>query len=55
MWTEVKADGGEHQSEGDGERDDDGAAHIAEKEKENDRDKDHARGEVVLDRFDGVM
>ena len=52
--AEVEADGGKQQREGNGERDDDGAAHIAEEEKENDGDQEHARGEVVLDRFDRV-
>ena len=53
--AEVEADGGEQQREGNGERDDDGAAHVAEEEKENDRDQDHACGQVVLDGFDGVL
>ena len=53
--AEVEADGGEQQREGNGEGDDDGAAHVAEEEKENDGDEDHALGQVVLDGFDGVL
>ncbi len=54
-WTEVEADGGEQQREGNGERNDDGAAHIAEKEEEDDRDQNHALGQVVLDGLDGEL
>jgi hypothetical protein len=46
--AQVEADGGEHQREGNGERNNDGAAHIAQKQKQNDRDQDHAFGQVVL-------
>src|ERR1039458_4183264 len=53
--AEVEADGGEQQREGNGKRDDDGAAHIAEEEKENDGDEEHARGEVVLDGIHRVL
>ena len=35
--TQVEADGGEQQRKRNGERDDERAAHIAEKEKQNDR------------------
>ena len=53
--AKVEADGGEQQRKGNGERDDDGAAHIAEEEKQNDRDQNHARGEVVLHGVDRVL
>ena len=50
--AQVKADGGEKQRKGDGERDDDGAAHVAQEQKQNDRDEDHAFGQVVFHGFD---
>ena len=46
--TQVETDGGEQQRKGNGEGNDDCAAHVAQKEKENDRDQDHAHGQVVL-------
>ena len=44
---QVEADGREQQREGNGERDDERAAHVAEEEKQDDRDQDHALGQVV--------
>ena len=37
------------QREGNGESNDDCAAHVAEEQKEDDGDQNHARAEVVLD------
>ena len=52
---QVKADGGEQQRKGNGERDNNGAAHIAQEEEENDGDQDHAFGQVALDGLDGEL
>ena len=53
--AQIQADGGEQQSEGNGERDDDSAAHIAEEEKQDDDDEDDAFAEVVQHRVGGVV
>ena len=47
--AEIQANGGEHQRDGNCERNNDGAAHIAEKEKENDHNQNHSLGQVALD------
>ena len=47
ICLQVETGGGKQQREGNGEHDDDCAAHVAEKEKENDRDQDHSLGQVV--------
>src|SRR5580692_7799581 len=52
---EVETNGGEQQRERNGERDDDGAAHISEEQKENDGDEYHAFGQVMFDGFDRVF
>ena len=49
---QVEADGRKQQREGNGERDDDGAAHVAQKQKQNDGNKNHAGGQIVLNGFD---
>ena len=46
--ADVQADGGKHQRKRDGERDDDGAAYVAQEQKQNDRYQDHAFAQVVL-------
>ena len=43
------------QREGNGERNDDGAAHIAEEQEKDDDDQDHALGEVMYDSLDREM
>jgi hypothetical protein len=54
MWLKVEANGGEHQREGNGERDDDGAANIAQKLEEDDGNQNHAFGQAALDCFHRV-
>src|SRR5580658_4038043 len=46
--SQIEADGGEQEREWNGERNDNGAAHVAEEEEENDGDQNHALGKVAL-------
>ena len=49
--AEVETDCGKQKRKGNGERDDDRAAHIPQEQKENDGNKDDSRGQIVLDSF----
>src|SRR5580698_9237219 len=48
-FVEIQANGGEQKCKGNGERDDDCAAHVAKEQEKNYRYKNHALGEIVLD------
>ena len=53
--AQVEQDRGEEQREGNGDGDDQRAAHVAEKEEENQRDQQDAVGQVAQDSMRGVM
>ena len=53
--AEVEADGGKEQSKGNGDRDDQGSAEIAEEQEENEGDEKDADGEVVKHGFRGEV
>ena len=53
--AQVEQDGGEEQREGNGDGDDERAAHVAEKEEQNQRDQQHAVGQIAQDGVGGVV
>ena len=53
--TEIEQDRGKEQREGNGDGDDQRAAHVAQEEKENQRDQQHAVGQIAQDGVRGVV